>query len=161
MYWSREGFSQRMTSNKTHESVQITKLNHNNQQARGSSSRGLVPNLVRYCRWVNLSYFKLSNRYLLTLWYTFFYERRFLVNGTSFPPPPWYTFWYVIHYHVLHLPCKGSCVSQRGTASYKKTFKTLYSLIQKHNEKHKNLVEYDLVHIYSPDTKKYDAFSTQ
>ena len=39
-----------MTSNKTHESVQITKPNHNNQQARGSSSRGLVPNLVRYCR---------------------------------------------------------------------------------------------------------------
>ena len=40
-----KGFSQRMTSNKTHEFVQITKPNHNNQQARGSSSRGLVPNL--------------------------------------------------------------------------------------------------------------------
>ena len=35
-----EGFSQRMTSNKAHESVKITKPNHNNQQARGSSSRG-------------------------------------------------------------------------------------------------------------------------
>ena len=45
-----KGFSQRMTSNKTHESVQTTKPNHNNQQARGSSYRGLVPNLVRYCR---------------------------------------------------------------------------------------------------------------
>ena len=49
-----KGFSQRMTSNKTHVSVQITKQNHNNQQARGSSSRSLVPNLVRYCRWVFL-----------------------------------------------------------------------------------------------------------
>ena len=45
-----EGFSQRMTSNKARDSVKITKPNHNNQQARGSSSRGLVPNLVRYCR---------------------------------------------------------------------------------------------------------------
>ena len=45
-----KGFSQQMTSNKTHESVQITKPHNNNQQARGSSSRGLVPNLVRYCR---------------------------------------------------------------------------------------------------------------
>ena len=45
-----KGFSQRMASNKTRESVQITKPNHNNQQARGSSSLGLVPNLVRYCR---------------------------------------------------------------------------------------------------------------
>ena len=38
-----KGFSQRMTLKKTHEAVQITKPNHNNQQARGSSSRGLVP----------------------------------------------------------------------------------------------------------------------
>ena len=53
-----KGFGQHMTSNKTNESVQRIKPNHNNQQARGSSSRGLVPNLVRYCRWVNLSYFK-------------------------------------------------------------------------------------------------------
>ena len=44
-----KGFSQRITSNKAHESVQITKPNHNNQQARGSSSHGLVPK-VRYCR---------------------------------------------------------------------------------------------------------------
>ena len=44
-----EGFSQRMTSNNAHESVQITKPNHKYQQARESSSRGLVPNLVRYC----------------------------------------------------------------------------------------------------------------
>ena len=51
MYLSgAEGFSQRMTSNKAHGSVQITKPKHNNQQARGSSSRGFVPNLVRYCR---------------------------------------------------------------------------------------------------------------
>ena len=51
MYLSgEEGFSQRMTSNKAHESVQITKPNHNNQQAGGSSSRSLIPNLVRYCR---------------------------------------------------------------------------------------------------------------
>ena len=28
-----------------------------------------------------------------------------------------------------------------GAASYKKKFKTLYSLIQKYKEKHKNLVE--------------------
>ena len=50
MYLSgEEGFSQRMTSSKAHESVQITKPNHNNQQARGSSSGGLVPNSVRYC----------------------------------------------------------------------------------------------------------------
>ena len=41
----------------------------------------------------------------------------------------------------LHLLCNGSCVSQGGTASYKKKFKNLYSLIQKYNEKHKNLVE--------------------
>ena len=137
-----KGFSQRMTSNKTHESVQITKPNHNNQQARGSSSRGLEPNLLHYCIWVNLSYFKQSNRYLLTLWYTFFMRGGFW-SMEHRPPPPWYTtsFWYVIHYHVLHLPCKGSCVSQEGTASYNKKFKTLYSLIQKYNEKHKNLVE--------------------
>ena len=34
-------------------------------------------------------------------------------------------------------------VYHRGgeTASYKKKFKTLYSLIQKYNDKHKNLVE--------------------
>ena len=25
----------------------------------------------------------------------------------------------------------------------------------------KNLVEYDLLHIYSPDNNKYDVFSTQ
>ena len=50
---------------------------------------------------------------------------------------------------------------QGGTASYKKKFKTVYSLIQKYNEIHKNLVELDLVHIYSPDTNKYDVFSTQ
>ena len=48
MYLSEEeGFSQRMTSNKAQESVQITKSNHNNQQASWSSFRGLVPNLVR------------------------------------------------------------------------------------------------------------------
>ena len=45
-----EGFSKRMTSNKALESAQITKPNHINQQASGSSSRGLVPNLVRYYR---------------------------------------------------------------------------------------------------------------
>ena len=75
-----------MTSNKTHESVQLTKPNHNNQQARGSSFRGLVPNLVRYCRCVNLSYFKSSNRYLLTLWYTF-YMRGGLWSMEHRPPP--------------------------------------------------------------------------
>ena len=36
MYLSgEEGFSKRMTSNKANEFVQITKPNHNNQQARG------------------------------------------------------------------------------------------------------------------------------
>ena len=39
--YQEKGFSQRMTSNKAHKSVQITKSNHNNQQARGSSSHGL------------------------------------------------------------------------------------------------------------------------
>ena len=49
MYFSgEEGVSQRMTSNKAHESVHITKPNNNNQQARGSSPRGLIQNLVRY-----------------------------------------------------------------------------------------------------------------
>ena len=80
-------FSQRMTSNKTHESVQITKPNHNDQQARGSSSRGLVLNLVRKCRWVNLSYFKYWYRYLLTLWYTFFMRGGFW-SMEHRPPPP-------------------------------------------------------------------------
>ena len=81
-----KGFSQRMSLNKTHESAQITKPNHNNQQARGSSSRGLALNLVRYCRWVNLSYFKYSNRYLLTLWYTFFMRGGFW--SMKHRPPP-------------------------------------------------------------------------
>ena len=77
-----KGFSQRMTSNKTHESVQI-KPNHNNQQARGSSSRGLVPNLVRYCKSL---LFQIVKQILVNLVVHLFYERRFLVNGTSSPP---------------------------------------------------------------------------
>ena len=57
--------------------------------------------------------FQIVKQILVNIVVHLFYERRFLVNGTS-PPPPWYTtsFWYVIHCHVLHLPCNGSCVSQ-------------------------------------------------
>ena len=62
---------------------------------------------------------------------------------------------------MLFITMFYTCVSQGGTASYKKKFETLYSLIKKYNESHKNLVEYDLVHIYSPDINKYDVFSTQ
>ena len=83
--------------------------------------------------------FQIVKQILVNIVVHLFYERRFLVNGTS--SPPWYTtsFWCVIHYHVLRLPYDGSCVSQGGTASYKKTFKTLYSLIQKYDEKQKNI----------------------
>ena len=70
-----------------------------------------------------------------------FYERRCLVNGTSPPPRDtqlpfdmlFITMFYTCHVTevVYHRGGGG------GTALYKKKFKTLYSLIQKYNEKHK------------------------
>ena len=44
-----------------------------------------------------------------------FYDMRFFVCETSFPPPPpCYTtsFWYIICYHNLHLSFEGSCVTR-------------------------------------------------
>ena len=48
----------------------------------------------------------------------------------------WYTtsVWYGIHYYVLHLPCNRSCVSQGGTASYKKKFES-WKINQKAGER--------------------------
>ena len=50
---------------------------------------------------------------------------------------------------------------REGESSYKKKIKTLYSLVKKCNERHKNFVDKDLVDIYSPNTNKYDVSSTQ
>ena len=42
---------------------------------------------------------------------------------------------FVIHYHVIHLPCNGSCVSQGGgQLRIRKEIKTLYGLKKKCNE---------------------------
>ena len=150
MYLSgQEGFSQWMTSNKAHESVQITKPNHNNQEARGSLSRGLVTNLVCYCRWVKLSYFKWSNRYLLTLWYTFFMRADFwsMEHHPPPPPPPPPPADTQLPFDMLFITMLYTChvtevVYHRGEQlRIRKKIKTLYSLIKKCNERHKNLVE--------------------
>ena len=48
-----------------------------------------------------------------------FYDMRFFVCETSFPPPPpCYTtsFWYTIYYHNLHLSFEGSCVTRGGNS---------------------------------------------
>ena len=81
----------------------------------------------------------------------------------EYRPPPWYTtaFWYVIHYHVLHLSCYGSCVSRGKTASYKKKCKIVYSPIKKYRDIHKNLNEEDMLYISSPDTTKFDVTFAQ
>ena len=78
--------------------------------------------------------FQIVKQILVNLVVHLFYERRFLVNGTS--SPPWYTtsFWYVIHYHVLHLPCKGSCVSQGGQLRIRKILK-LYIVLYRNTMK--------------------------
>ena len=71
--------------------------------------------------------------------------------------PSWYTtsFWYTIHYHVLHVPCNGSCVSQGGTTSYKKKLKSLYIFFQRNALMDiKNLDYWYLLCIYGPDTLK-------
>ena len=86
----------------------------------------------------------------------------FLVHGV--PPPLLNTtsFWYVIHYHVLHLSCNGSCVSRGGgAASYKKKCKIVYSPIKKYPDIDKNLDEQDWLYISSPDTTKCDVSFTQ
>ena len=116
MYLSgEEGFSQWVTSNKAHESVQIAKPHHNNLKARGSSSRGLVPNLVRNCRGLKLSYFKKSNRYLFTLWYTFFLRGGFWSMEHRPPPRDTQLPFDMLSITMLYtLPCNGSCVSQGG-----------------------------------------------
>ena len=48
-----------------------------------------------------------------------------------------------------------------GTVSYKKKCKLIYSPVKKYRDIHKNLVEKDLLYIYSPDTNKIDVFFTQ
>ena len=133
------GFQSTDDTNKAHESVQITKINHNNQQTRGSSSRGLVPNLVRYCRWVKPFLFQIVKQILVILVVHLFLGEAVFWSMEHRPPPPWYatSFWYVINCHVIHLPCYGSCISQGGTTSYKKKYKALYSLIKKCNERQK------------------------
>ena len=47
------------------------------------------------------------------------------------PLPPWYTtsFWYVIHYHVIHLPCNRSCVSQGEQLRIRKKIIKLYIVL--------------------------------
>ena len=58
--------------------------------------------------------------------------------------PQNYNFNQFLYGKILMLPkchVKEVVYHRGGTASYRKKFKTLYSLIQKYNEKHKNLVE--------------------
>ena len=77
--------------------------------------------------------------------------------------PPWYTtsFWYIIHYHVLRVPCNGNCVSQGGgTVSYKKKIKSLYNLSKKCPDGQKNLDYWYLLCKYGPDTLNFDGFFT-
>ena len=46
---------------------------------------------------------------------------------------------FIAMFYTCHV--KEVVYHRGGTASYKKKFKTLYSILQKYNEKHKNLVE--------------------
>ena len=82
-----------------------------------------------------------------------FYDMRFFVCETSFPPCYTTSFWYIIYYHNLHLSFEGSCVTRGGgTASYKKKLKSLYILSNKCPDGHKNLDYWYLLCKYSPDS---------
>ena len=80
--------------------------------------------------------FQIVKQILMNLVVHLFYERRFLVNWTSPPPPPHDT---QLPFDMLFITMFYTCHVKEVV--YKKKFKTLYSLIQKYNEKHKNLVE--------------------
>ena len=81
-----------------------------------------------------------------------FYDMRFFVREASFPPPCYTTsFWNIIYYHNLHLSFEGSCVTRGGTVSYKKKLKSLYILLNKCPDGHKNLDYWYLLCKYSPD----------
>ena len=45
----------------------------------------------------------------------------------------------IIYHHDLHSYFKGSCVTQWGTALYKKQLKSLYISTKKSPDRHKNL----------------------
>ena len=51
-----------------------------------------------------------------------------------------------------------SCVSQGGTASYKKKMKSLYIRTTKCHNRHKNLNYWYLLNKYSPKTLTFDVF---
>ena len=55
---------------------------------------------------------------------------------------------------------EGSCVSQGGTASYKKKMKSLYIRTTKCHNRHKNIDYWYLLNKYSPKTLTFDVFFT-
>ena len=55
---------------------------------------------------------------------------------------------------------EGSCVSQGGTASYKKKMKYLYIRTTKCPNRHKNLDYWYLLNKYSPKTQNFNVFFT-
>ena len=84
-----------------------------------------------------------------------FYDMRFFVCETSFPPCYTTSFYYIIYYHNLHLSFEGSCVTRGGgggTASYKKKLNSLYILSKKCPDGHKNIDYWYLLCKYSPDS---------
>ena len=53
----------------------------------------------------------------------------FFTYTMLFPPSYTTSFRYIIHYHVLHVPCNGSCVSRAGGGGGRIVWKKLKSYI--------------------------------
>ena len=85
--------------------------------------------------------FQIVKQILVNLVVHLFYERRFWSMEHRFPHPRDTQLPFDMSFTTMFYTCHVTEVGGGGTASYKKKFKTLYSLTKKYNEKHKNIVK--------------------